>query len=765
MQKLLEDFISLDNIYFNETVDALIKQKDDLSNDLGRMIDPNSYLEFAVILMRYQDIINPILSYLKENPDFLEALFLIPGYYDIDKNEEEGIMENVTIFLKKYVDIIDIVPGILSDFDLDENKINFTSFYTSLINYAEKEQNFTLDFIGLFANNRNLTKIINKSLENINEDNTVMKICDFIYEHPDKIKELYEICKNDSEVVKIIPQVISNIKDKSKLIYLLFTNENILNHPDLINIIVSMGLSFIESQESAGNFVDLLVQIVQGVVSAFAHNNKNQVEKELSGKCIQFINYTMLAHDFDGNDGLSANISKFFVYKAIIDTTKSSNDLLTHDNCLKKPPILKDINIDDLDDLGVVPAFIIATMDDSAGENKNKYKISTQIEETYNVVSLCLPKGIDNGRNRGIYLHCTDDEYSKIMGYLFNIFSDTTKTEIKAISIKKDQKMTEKFSAWTIAFGKLVPFYIILLPFILYIILLACKKDIRRKNENHNERLESDDLQNINDREQIEPGIERRNNPRWIIYLNAFFNLIDNAKELFNFENKVTNINNINGLKYIGGLMGISIVLTILGQIYLILYNLPMKDFGPANFYNLFTNIFYIFFFMGLRYSPRIIFSCSGFTLSFKYIAFIDKESNKYFLKFIFRHFFKYLILLLIILFARHSYYHLSTLFFDIQPIYELFNQNVLMVPEEISNFIFSLLFVKSFQFNKIDSRVRHYLTDYFWMPINEIIFFTFGTIFITIGYKYKLRIDFGIIIIVISLYIGKIAYYYRQAD
>jgi hypothetical protein len=83
------------------------------------------------------------------------------------------------------------------------------------------------------------------------------------------------------------------------------------------------------------------------------------------------------------------------------------------------------------------------------------------------------------------------------------------------------------------------------------------------------------------------------------------------------------------------------------------------------------------------------------------------------------------------------------------------------MVPEESSNFILSLLLFKSFQFNKIDSRVRHYLIDYFWMPINEIIFFIFGTILITIGYKCKLRIDYAIIIIVILLYIGKIIFYY----
>ena len=58
--------------------------------------------------------------------------------------------------------------------------------------------------------------------------------------------------------------------------------------------------------------------------------------------------------------------------------------------------------------------------------------------------------------------------------------------------------------------------------------------------------------------------------------------------------------------------MGVSILLTILGQIYLILYNLPMKDFGKANFYSLYKNfyyhiIFFIIFSMIILYNKNLI--------------------------------------------------------------------------------------------------------------------------------------------------------------
>ena len=134
-----------------------------------------------------------------------------------------------------------------------------------------------------------------------------------MYEHPDKIKDLYEICKNDTEVLNIIPRLIENINYKSKLIYILFTNETILRHPNLIGIIISLGLSFVQSGDTAGSFVDLLSQLVQGAVSAFIHNNKEKIENEISEKCRKFVNYTILSQDFDGNDELSANVSKFFL--------------------------------------------------------------------------------------------------------------------------------------------------------------------------------------------------------------------------------------------------------------------------------------------------------------------------------------------------------------------------------------------------------------------------------------------------------------------
>ena len=194
----------------------------------------------------------------------------------------------------------------------------------------------------------------------------------------------------------------------------------------------------------------------------------------------------------------------------------------------------------------------------------------------------------------------------------------------------------------------------------------------------------------------------------------------------------------------------------MLGQLYLILYNMPIKDFSKVNFTNLFNSFIYIFPFIGLRYSPRIVFSCSGFSLSLKYISYIKAQHRNYFLKFIFRQLYKYLMLILLLLFMRYSYYYCQAII-SLEPIMEIFNMSVLNQPEKSYRFLSSLFFIESFIWNKLEGNAKHYLSDFYWMAFNEIFFFFCGTVLISIGYKYRLKIDYVIIILVTLLYFIKI--------
>ena len=733
IKDFLDNFLRADNIYYNDLIKAINKNSKEIEEKLDKLPDSYDNIGALLILMNFEDLSSSLVNIITNSPELANLIYLLPKNieYSMDKDELEIILDSCKEFLSKNMNVFEILPDIISSLD------NFKNISNVFANYTKKNNEIIIDILELLKNNKNISQFINDTFhetfieEEDNENKELIEtLCYYLDFHHEDIVTLYELCSTDKEVLKVISDLILKIGDKKYLISTLFSNPALTRHQDLISTLISIGFAFIQPGSNADDFVDMLVSLAQGAVIAFISQNEEVIKANFSSECLNLINFAFLGnYSFEGNNNisLSKNVSKRFVYKTIVDTTKSSNDLLTYDNCLKKPPILDDFN---KEEKGFVPAFVIATIDNSVGENKKIFKNSTQIEDLYHVASICLPQGVKEGINSDKYLHCSDYEYSLIIRFIFNVLTNTSNTDISIISIKKNQKITEKISIWAIYLGKLIPFYIILLPFILSFFLYICKNYIFiYENQNKIDRLLEEENENKENIKKEEQNLEKKNNPKWVIFLDEFLNLSNNGRELFNFEETDTKCNNIRGLFYIGGLTGISIVLTILGQIYFILYNLPMKDFGPSNFYSLIKTPLYIFFFVGLRYSPRILFSCSGYTLSYKYLDFANNEEY-YFIKFICRHFYKYLMLLLLLLFWRHSYYYIITKLFEIQPINELFQQNVLMIPEDIPNFILSLLGISSFQYKKIDSRVRHYLTDYFWMAYNENIFFHFRDTF-----------------------------------
>ena len=155
-----------------------------------------------------------------------------------------------------------------------------------------------------------------------------------------------------------------------------------------------------------------------------------------------------------------------------------------------------------------------------------------------------------------------------------------------------------------------------------------------------------------------------------------------------------------------------------------------MKEFGRYQFYELISNLSYIFIYVGLRYSPRIIFSCSGYTLTYKYLSFIEQEPNYYLIKFLFFHFYKYIILILFVFYLRYSLYDIFCLLFQVKPMWKIFDKLKLKKPNEISQLLLELLNINSFwdifKIFSTDDDSKYDLFDYYWMSFNEIFFFYF---------------------------------------
>ena len=71
------------------------------------------------------------------------------------------------------------------------------------------------------------------------------------------------------------------------------------------------------------------------------------------------------------------------------------------------------------------------------------------------------------------------------------------------------------------------------------------------------------------------------------------------------------------------------------------------------------------------------------------------------------------------------------------------------------------------FYLDENDSSIKQNLIFYYYIPINEVLFFILGTALISLGYKFKLRIDIVIFVLILLLYLLKIILYiiYRNKD
>lgn len=109
------------------------------------------------------------------------------------------------------------------------------------------------------------------------------------------------------------------------------------------------------------------------------------------------------------------------------------------------------------------------------------------------------------------------------------------------------------------------------------------------------------------------------------------FELIENAEEILNTNVSLHNmtINNDSGLSIVKGLRGLNIIWLIVGFVFKILYNSPIKIFCNIAFKKLVMSFTYSFILFGLRFSPRIFFSLSGYCLIYKMLCYLDNEVDR----------------------------------------------------------------------------------------------------------------------------------------
>ena len=459
--------------------------------------------------------------------------------------------------------------------------------------------------------------------------------------------------------------------------------------------------------------------------------------------CKELLNYTF----FDIKTK-NKSIFYFYFHKYLFDSSRNNGDFLSFDNCM-----YNSYNFSAPPKYNISPTYIIGIINEV--DEKKKHKNSSFYFKFNFLKSYCFPFGYKNETSKAKKSPmCKESDYLNAFLLLNRFYKSKNFSNINIFSINESNIFPNALEKFYGVLGILLLGF----PLLIYLFLLIsgniiAKKQIKKINEidesNKNLKTKKNKLIEVNNKINIKKIIF----PRWYQYLNECFNIRNNINKLFNFSFNSINYNNFKGMTYTKGTVGIFSILTVFGHVFISLINLPNKNYGIYNYYLMMSNPFYFILFIGYRYSPRILFSCSGYSLIYKYLCYIEQEPKLYFLKFVFLQSYKYLILIFSIIFIRFLLYYVVFLLVQIKrPVWEIFKYFI----ESEGNFIWRF-FSFLVYFNEEDNSIRQNLIFFFYIPINEVLLFLFGTALISLGYKFKLRIDIIIIVIILLVYLLKI--------
>ena len=106
------------------------------------------------------------------------------------------------------------------------------------------------------------------------------------------------------------------------------------------------------------------------------------------------------------------------------------------------------------------------------------------------------------------------------------------------------------------------------------------------------------------------------------------FSMPQNIKEVFGME-KESSIYNDNGISFIAGFRGIIMILLVFGLVFKNIYINPLQMYSKNNFEYLLNNSFFSFLFFIMKFSYKMLYSLSGFCLSYKFLFYLENESER----------------------------------------------------------------------------------------------------------------------------------------
>ena len=509
--------------------------------------------------------------------------------------------------------------------------------------------------------------------------------------------------------------------------------------------------------ENDNNNNSIYENFIEDILMGFLSNIVENKKYNLSSDCSSYIKNLTEKNNNNSLIDKNTNITDRteFVRKFLLDSSFTHNEIYNYHNCLKLTHHKGQLILN-------YTYFIILGEKENIIANYTKNKHHLDYENSFYINGYCLPKIENCSVEDYVNLYQSINDYYNLLENLNQINGYTVDNTDK----QKYYRDGEIQSIIIISLMVVITFLVIF-NYQIFLLLNKClkKKKLSTINSQNNEQNNI-----INNDKKKNNENKKYYTPKWLLQFRNCLSLSENFNELFNFSSNSTEINKYSGLIEIRGLNAISILLTILGQTFIAIYNSPLKLFGVSQMQFLLKHPLYLFIFASIRFSPRIVFSCSGYTLIYKYLCYIDKNNEKFsVLKFIFYQSHKVFIALFLIFFYEYSLNYIYLVFDqDNLPIWVYF-QRFIMNNKKIEiagkkhdginhNIFYSLL---GLDITNYVSRIDYDIIDYYWIAFNEFIFFIFGICLITIGFKFQLRFDIFIIILFVLIVIAKIIFFY----
>ena len=278
-----------------------------------------------------------------------------------------------------------------------------------------------------------------------------------------------------------------------------------------------------------------------------------------------------------------------YAQRTIEHSSKNKNDFLTYSSCMRSQPSLQN-----------TPNYLFTTLtfnDSSHFDYPQRYSIG-----------ICVPS------------QCNETDYTTLIQSIVvnhNELFDLKINNTWNLTLFEVNSYDKKFAFTPIQLLTLIPLLLIVIqlilnivPFIPYWLSLKLLQLIKLCNKQRNTSV----------------LLKTSTLKKSLLQIKKAFSLGENSEELFNSRKQSSKINNETGLTYIKVLRCISMMFFLFGTVFTMIIQSPSHIKSETSLHNLMINYLYSLIFFGIRYAPRILLSCSGFTLTYKLFCYLDEQ-------------------------------------------------------------------------------------------------------------------------------------------